>query len=124
MMQLTVNIEGKTFRKTISKGAYQEIREILEFINENSADTFIKKEQSDKKLYLMQFYDPETEEYFYYLVKTSAEESVVREIHSKLQEKYTSLYMEFSDFDEVYKWLDKEITKYLQDAEPVDFIFV
>jgi len=100
MMQLTVNIEGKTFRKTI------------------------EKEQSGKKLYLMQFYDPETEEYFYYLVKTSAEESAVREIHSKLQEKYTSLYMEFSDFDEVYRWLDKEITKYLQDAEPVDFIFV
>ena len=121
-MQLTVNIEGKTFRKTISKEAYREIREILDFINKNSADTFIKKEH--KKLYLMQFYDPETEEYFYYLVKTSVEVSVVEETRSKLQRKYNSLHMEFSDFDEVYKWLDKEITKYLQDAEPVDFIFV
>ena len=123
-MQLTVNIEGKTFKKTISEKTYREIREILEFINENSADTFIKKEQSGKKLYLMQFYDPETEEYFNYLVKTSAEESIVRGVHSKLQEKYNSLCMEFSDFDEVYGWLDKEISKYLQDAEPVNFIFI
>ena len=74
---------------------------------------------------LFEFYDPETEDTFYYLIETEKKDRAeLREIRDKIQDEYDKIYNDFDDFEEVYKWLDEKIKEYVPDARPVDFIFV
>ncbi|MHA1873553.1 MAG: hypothetical protein ACTSVB_05510 [Candidatus Heimdallarchaeaceae archaeon] len=81
-------------------------------------------DDDELKLYILEFWDNETEEYFKYLIITSEDLEKVREAREKIQEEYNKICMDFVDFDEVYKWLNKKIKVMLPDAEPIDFILV
>jgi len=75
---------------------------------------------------LFEFYDPETEETFYYLIEIEKERdrTELRKIRYEIQDEYNNIYSDFDDFEEVYKWLDKKIKEYIPDARRVDFVFV
>ena len=81
-------------------------------------------------LFLFEFWDSETEEYFYYLIESKELEKLdgfeLEELKGKIQEAYNraDAELEFEDFGEVYDWLDKNIRKFIPDAKPIDFIRV
>ena len=81
-------------------------------------------------LFLFEFWDSETEETFFYLIKSKELESKngfeLERIKGKIQEEYNKANAEFKfeDFEEVYKWLDENIRKFVPDAKPIDFVKV
>lgn len=78
-------------------------------------------------LFLFEFWDSETEEYFYYLIESKELEKLdgfeLEELKGRIQKAYNEAdtELEFADFDEVYDWLDQNIRKFIPDAKPLDF---
>jgi len=77
------------------------------------------------KFVLFEFYDPETDETFYYLIETGEKDrEKLREIRDEIQDEYDKIYSDFEDYEEVYEWLGKKIKEYIPDARHIDFVFV